>query len=160
MAVPRWLRQRNCHSCGPVALMNLKKWLGQPVSYAKDYNYWVKKCCCDRTGTPLNCFVDALYSIEDIKVSPRSVPSLDLIDTALKQGKAVVMKSAFMEKGELQGHFFIITERSDKSFFCINAEADFRWWTKASFHAHWLQHYLYYCDECGIAPYAWIVRKL
>ena len=36
----RWIRQRNSYTCGPVAIMNLLKWLGEPTSYAKDFEYW------------------------------------------------------------------------------------------------------------------------
>lgn len=156
----RWIQQRNMHSCGPVALMNLSKWLGRKVTYATDYNYWKEQCCCDRYGSPLRCFVDSLYNIEGIKITPRSVPSLEVIDEALSNGKAVVMKSAFISNGTLQGHYFLITERTSRAFFCINAFTRAEWWTKKSFQKHWMQHHLYYCDECGVAPYIWIVRKI
>lgn len=156
----RWIKQRDLHSCGPVALMNLQKWIGHPVTYASDFHYWKKKCKCNHDGSPLDAFVNSLYSIKDIKISPRSIPSLETIDSALQQGKAVVMKSAFMGKKELDGHYFLVTERSPRHFFCVNTNFQHEWVSKASFKAQWLQNYLYYCDECGVAPYAWIVRKI
>ena len=153
----RWIRQRTWSGCGPVALLNLLKWLGEPVTYAKDYNYWRDKCCCDREGTPLNCFVEALYSIEGIKIQPRSVPSIEVIDQALLSGRAVLMKSS---QGLEDGHFFLVADRGPKHFFCVNGDGEHAWMTKAAFRSFWLQHYPYYCDECGVAPYAWIVRKI
>lgn len=155
----RWIKQRDQCSCGPVAILNILKWLGRDVTYSKDFQHWKERCCCDRTGTPLFGFVDALKSIEGIGVQPRTVPSVEVIDKAICEGKAVAMKSAALFDGELNGHFFIITDRTDKSFYCVNIYGGHRWWGKESFEDRWLQHHLYYCCECGVAPYAWIVRK-
>lgn len=155
----RWINQRNEHSCGPVALLNLEKWLGKKATYAARYNYWMEHCNCKRDGTDLSCFVESLYSIDGIKITPRSNPNIQVIDDALKAGRAVIMKSAFVLNGKLEGHYYLIAERTPKEFFCVNTLGYTGWWTKASFRSHWLQHHLYYCHECGIAPYAWIVRK-
>jgi len=156
----RWIKQRNSYSCGPVALMNLLKWLGQPVNYDKDYPEMFAKCKCNKEGTQLRNFVKVLYEIEDIKITPRTVPNIWVIDEALSQNRAVILKTAYKENYELEGHFFLITEKTEKSFFCVNLASKHGWASKASFQTHWLQHYSYYCHECGIAPYAWIIRKI
>jgi hypothetical protein len=156
----RWIRQRTSSSCGPVALMNLKKWLDHSVSYARDFEYWKRKCRCKKYGTALPDFVRALYSINDIKISPRTVPNIGIISEALYQDKAVVMKSAYYTPQGLEGHYFLITDQTDKSFFCVNLSGKHFWVSKSIFAVHWLQHHPNYCYECGVAPYCWIIRKI
>lgn len=155
----RWIRQKNGSSCGPVALLNLLKWLGRDVSYDKDFSYWKERCCCDRHGTPLDAFLNALHSIDGIGVQPRIRPSVEVIDSALQRGRIAVMKSAFNFDGEVEGHFFLVTERTNKSFYCVNVYCGHRWLTKDRFEAWWLQHHPWYCDGCGVAPYCWLISK-
>jgi len=154
----RWIRQRNGTTCGPIAIMNLLKWLGRPITYHKDYKYYKKKCRCKEYGTELSDFVSVLYGIEGIKISPRTVPNIGVIDEAISQGRAVVMKSALIEGGEILGHYFIVTERTDKSFFCVNVNNKHSWISKPAFRNQYLQHHAHYCYLCGIAPYCWIIR--
>lgn len=156
----RWIRQRNSYTCGPVAIMNLLKWLGEKVIYAKDFEYWKNKCKTQKYGTSLCDFVKVLYKIEGIKISPRNVPNIGVLDEALLQGRAIVMKSAYIEKGIYIGHYYLITETTDKSYYCINLNDKHGWVSKISFKNEWLQHHTNYCHECGIAPYAWIIRKI
>lgn len=155
----RWIKQRNGFGCGPVAIINLLKWLGEPVSYEASYPYWKKKCSCSEHGTPLRSFVNCLYSLDGIKIMPRSFPSVGLIGEAVSNGRAVVMKSAYKEGHSLTGHYFLVTDQTDKSFFCVNLHRRHMWVPKAAFQFHWLQRHANYCHECGVAPYAWLVRK-
>jgi hypothetical protein len=154
----RWIRQRTGSSCGPVAILNLLKWLGEPVSYEKNFRYYKKKCDCNRYGTALQDFVAVLYGLNGIKITPRSVPNLGVIDEALSHGKAVVMKCAYIEKDELIGHYFLITERTEKSFYCVNLNYKHGWVSKASFRNQCMQYFTHYCHQCGVAPYCWIIR--
>ena len=155
----RWIRQRNDFSCGPVAIMNLLKWLGESVTYANDYKYWANKCKTAEYGTTLHDFVRVLYNLDGIKISPRNVPNIGVIDEALQSGKAVVMKSAYIVDNVYEGHYYLITDQTDKSFYCVNLNDKHGWISKPSFKNQWLQHHTNYCHECGIAPYAWIIRK-
>lgn len=172
----RWIRQRNFYSCGPVALLNLSKWLGEKVTYANDYLYWFDKCSCSVYGSSPTNFVQALYSIENIKITPRSIPTMCIIDESLKKNRAIVMKSASLGVGEfwgenrIVGHYYLITERSKDSFFCVNYDehehipsapfkAQHGWIKKSFFKQHFLKYHTNFCDDCGVAPYAWIIRK-
>jgi hypothetical protein len=154
----RWIRQRNGFSCGPVAIMNLLKWLGESVSYETDYPFWRKRLGCESWGTPLKLFVKNLYGLEGVKITPRNCPSLGLLDDALTSGRAVVMKSAYLERGTMMGHYFLVTAITEKSLYCVNLNYRHGWVSKAAFQHHWLQYHTNYCHECGIAPYAWIIR--
>jgi hypothetical protein len=155
----RWTSQRNEFGCGPVAIINLLKWLGDPATYERDYPTWRRKCCCTEYGTPLKNFVRALYSIKNIKITPRNVPNIGVISEALESGRAVVMKSAYYEGDDLMGHYFLVTNQTEKSFYCVNLNKRHGWVPKAAFSYHWLQLHINYCHECGIAPYSWMVRK-
>jgi len=156
----RWIRQRNSSGCGPVAILNLLKWLGEPVTYAEGYPHFSKKMKTSRYGTELRDFVRVLYKIENIKISPRTVPNIGVIDDALEHGRAVIMKSAYFNGDALEGHYFLVTEKTDKSFFCVNVNHRHQWVSKPSFRLKWLQHHQNYCTECGIAPYCWIIRNI
>jgi predicted double-glycine peptidase len=156
----RWIRQRNNYSCGPVAIMNLLKWLGESVTYANDYAYWLKQCKTAKYGTSLYNFTRVLYNLDGIKISPRNVPNIGVIDEALLNGRAVVMKSAYISNDVYEGHYYLITDCTDKSYYCVNLNDKHGWVSKPSFKNQWLQHHTNYCYECGIAPYAWIVRKI
>ena len=155
-----WIKQRNNYSCGPVALMNLNIWLGNPISYACDYVDWFARCKCDRQGSPLAPFVESLYGIEGIKVRRRNVPTIEIIDNALVKNKVVVMKSAISYKGETMGHYFLVTERKENSFFCVNYSDKHGWLKKTFFENYYLNYHAKYCEDCGVAPYAWIVSKV
>jgi len=138
--------------------MNLLKWLGEPVAHDRDYLAWKRRMGCERYGTPLKNFVKTLYKIPDIKISPRNAPNVGTIEDALVGGRAVVMKSAYMDRGLMVGHYYLITDLTEKSFFCVNLNQKHSWVPKAAFQFHWLQLHANYCMECGIAPYAWIIR--
>lgn len=154
--------------------MNLSKWLGNRVAYTRDYRYWFEKCNCDSNGSSPESFIRALYSIENIKITPRSIPTVQIIDNALKNNKAVVMKSAsLIDWGvpRIIGHYYLISERDRSSFFCINYDeyehlppAPFKprhgWISKSFFKANFLKYHKHFCDDCGVAPYAWIIRKI
>jgi hypothetical protein len=156
----RWIGQRNGSGCGPVAILNLLKWLGEPIAYAENYPYYSKKMKTSRYGTELRDFVRVLYGINGIKISPRNVPDIGVIEEALDNGKAVIMKSAYFNGKDLEGHYFLVTQKTEKSFFCVNINRKHQWVSKPSFRLKWLQHHQNYCNTCGIAPYCWIVRKM
>ena len=56
----RWIAQKNKFSCGPIAILNILKWVGFPVSYKKDYNFWKKKCKCNCFGTHQSNKIDKI----------------------------------------------------------------------------------------------------
>jgi len=53
---PRFLGQRDSYHCGPIALLNLDKWLGCKVT-RRDLPHYTKLLgCCRRHGTPAENF--------------------------------------------------------------------------------------------------------
>ena len=48
MATTRWIAQKNKFSCGPVAVLNVLKWLEIEINYNKDYCKYKRKCKCTK----------------------------------------------------------------------------------------------------------------
>ena len=78
------------------------------------------------------------------------------------------MKSTFMfDFKKIEGHFFIISEMTEESLFCINdIYGQHTWYDKEVFAQYYLQYHKGYCEACGtsklcgISPYAWFVKKV
>ena len=164
----RWIAQKNEFSCGPIAILNILKWIGFQVNYKKDYNFWKKKCKCDYSGTHQSNFQYCLNNLKNITNIPKHRPTISSIEDALNTSQIVIMKSTFMvdSKKDL-GHFFIISEMTDDKFFCINDfKSSHKWYDKKVFAQYFLQYHRSYCDTCctsslcGVSPYAWFVKKI
>lgn len=163
----RWIAQKNNFSCGPVAILNILKWAGFPVSYNKDYKFWKTKCKCTEYGTHQPLFQKCLINLKNILSTPKNLPTISSIEDAIKNNQLVVMKSTFMidSKRDL-GHFFVISEMTEHSFFCVNdVEGKHNWYDKEIFAQYYLQYHRSYCDTCctsslcGVSPYAWFLKK-
>ena len=156
----RWIAQKTSTGCGPVALLNIKKWLGNSVSYKKDFQEMHQKCKTKDFGTELKYFVKNLYKIDGIKILPRNYPTTAQLSAYINEDIIILMKAAIPCDDGVIGHYFIISEQTEKSFFCVNVFQKHLWMSKASFDMWFLQKHTYYCHECGVAPYCWILRKI
>ena len=155
----RWLAQKTQSGCGPVALLNIRKWLGQNITYQKDYKKLHNKCRTATYGTQLKHFVKNLYDIDGIKILPRSFPTTASLSAMLGENKLLLMKVAIPTADSVYGHYFIVSDQTEKSFYCVNVFYKHMWMSKASFDLWFLQKHTYYCHECGVAPYCWVIRK-
>lgn len=155
----RWIAQKTSSGCGPIALLNIRKWLGQRINYQNDYKKIHQSCKTNSHGTELKYFVKNLYKIDGIKIVPRNYPSVSTLSSCLTEDKILLMKVAIPFRDGIEGHYFIVSEQNEKSFFCVNVFHTHKWMSKASFDLWFLQKHSYYCHECGTAPYCWIIRK-
>lgn len=156
----RWIAQKTLTDCGPVAILNVRKWLGHKVSYRSDLKETRRKCRTGSYGTELNHFVRNLHQIGGIRITPRNYPTTAQMSSHLAEDKIIVMKAAIPCGETVEGHYFIVSEQTDKSFFCVNIFNKHSWMSKASFDMWFLQKHTYYCFDCGVAPYCWILRKV
>lgn len=164
----RWIAQKNTFSCGPVAILNVLKWAGFPISYKKDYNFWKKKCKCSNYGTHQPKFQDCLQNLKNISAIPKNLPTISFIEDILQSNQIVIMKSTSRITSQRDlGHFFLIVEMTEDSFFIVNdIEGKHQWYDKEIFAAYYLQYHREYCDTCctsslcGVSPYAWCIKKL
>jgi hypothetical protein len=149
----RFLKQKNIFSCGPIALMNIHKWLGHRCAYKTHYKKICKKvkCTTDSGGCSLDLFADCLYAMA--KVLPRHTAGectayrvkhrqglIGRISHALENGHVVVADYLFDEispQGDKYSHIYIIIDQTEKSFYCLNYHLGHRWVSKNKLQADW-----------------------
>lgn len=111
--MPRYIRQRDNYSCGPVALLNALKWAGatKGTSY-KTMPAW--RDVCRTTKLRGTSFIDLFRAARTLPLlgARKARPKVRLvdIDAHLKHGGAVILGSV----SELMGdslHWFLITEK-------------------------------------------------
>lgn len=146
MGRPRYVRQRDEYSCGPVAVMNLAKWAGVRAPYSEIGRYR-RMCECDETGSSPEAFLDAIRRVRGIEVEecwycadgrmrglwgmlgdvvPRPVGVGD-IDSWLDAGNAMVLvfrHNRCGKKDEDTEHAVLITGRTPKSYVAHNLEPE------------------------------------
>jgi hypothetical protein len=96
MATTRWIAQKNKSSCGPIAILNILKWLEIEINYSKDYCKYKRKCKCTKDGTHQPHFEKSLNSIAGIDVKCKNLPTIKEIEDALNSNHIIIMKSTFM----------------------------------------------------------------
>jgi len=174
MAKIRWISQKNNFSCGPIAILNLLKWIGLSISYKRNYEKLFKSCKCTWKGTHQHVFQKCLDKINGVVICPKNLPTIESIEAAIQLGQIVIMKSSYVMEKTVEGHFFIISEMTEDKFFCINIgdqsslplpKGKHMWVHKVLFAQYYLQYHRKFCSTCetsslcGISPYAWFVKK-
>ena len=77
-------------------------------------------------------------------------PDLARIDKVLQDGHAVIVRArSYLSESEEWGHIFLITQRNEKSFFCVNTIFGHCWLKKSRVQSRYLKHSLM----------AWTVRR-
>ena len=120
--MPRWIKQRNSYSCGPVAMLNVLKWAGLDVSYNQHFEEWSEHCRCDETGT--NALGRALKKLSRfVLVGKPESSNLRRIKSQAKRGCGIILYSAafdFTEPGLIACHLSFIPEATKYSVFMTN----------------------------------------
>jgi len=126
----RYIRQRERdHSgCGPIAIMNAKKWAGEKFA-ARDIEQQIKKECFHfpadingpYVGVMPTAFDNALdrhksFSVERIIMTP----TMPEIDKCLDHGFAVILRYLHGEDG---GHYVLCTGRTKKTYTVVNVSS-------------------------------------
>jgi hypothetical protein len=79
------------------------------------------------------------------------LPTLAKIDRALLDGNAVVIQCFYKLDGRPKGHVFLVTDRTEKSFFAVNLYDGTRWRPK------WWVEWRYF-RNLGDGLAAWVVK--
>lgn len=145
----RFFKQREETTCGPILFMNLLRWAGQKVSIRElPHIKWACGWTKER-GTPGFHFLSLLdQSRAFCQIKCIYQPTIERIDQALQPGQAVVVRSRYVLKGKKIGHVFLVTDRTEKSFFCVNVKGGDRWLRKSTFER-------LYMGDTG----AWVLRR-
>lgn len=152
--MPRYIRQKDRFSCGPVCVLNVFKFQGEPVSYQGDYPIWRKACQCGRKrkgrslmGTPTKRW---LTIMRKIGVKRLLSPNMRKMHKKLEQGFALTVMVRYTRT---QAHVFLITKTRKNAFYCVNVykDATAGWMTKKRFYREQKKH----CTEFKV----WSVPK-
>jgi hypothetical protein len=162
----RWIAQKNKSSCGPVAILNVLKWVDVEINYTRDYQKYKRKCKCTKEGTHQPYFEKSLNSIGSIEVKSKNLPTIREIEDSLSSEQLIVMKSEYYFNLKTEGHFFIVSEMKEDRFFLVNdTNGLHKWYGKEEFAQQYLQYHKGYCEscgtskQCGVSPYAWFIKR-
>ncbi len=124
----RYIKQVDRTSCGPVALINVLKWLGCDVSY-NNFIY-MSKCICDwkdpryeEDGGVVNDGMDKALNYFKINFKAIDNPKLSDFDTHLENGGAILISYIPIlnsKKHEQCGHISFCIGKSSKMYVMVN----------------------------------------
>ncbi len=117
----RYLRQRNLHSCVPIAMINLFKWLGQDCTYKKDFHRISRRLGCDSSGVASKKVREFLATIQGIKVWEEICPWRCW---PLNDGEVALISTRNQEGIQ---HLFLVTKETRCSYYCLNYYDGHRW---------------------------------
>lgn len=120
--MPRYVKQKDDSSCGPIAVINTLKWLGFNISYR-----WLDDvrdiCKWTRDGTSDLDLEKALKYFK-VKKKRRIQPSLEDIDKHIDSGGAVILSyfNVYSMPGfkKDSGHFALCIGRTSRTYMMVN----------------------------------------
>lgn len=143
--MPRYIKQPNKYSCGPVALMNAFKWGGFKFSYAEQRELFYDLCHCDPDGSSPH-FVDQGFRIinetwgSPLKILRRRHVTKKELDSRLNGGESVVLLTGRTpslynvsataqgrDENYFWGHYIFIPRRAGSSYVVINDARSSDW---------------------------------
>lgn len=117
--MPRYFKQKDDISCGPIALLNVRLWAGQPVTYKQNCEECMKICKCS-DGTQRSHFQRALnhFAPNSYNVYTNSNLTIQDLSNHIKTDGIAVLLHYF--PGAWYSHFCLVTERKDDNWILIN----------------------------------------
>ena len=127
---PRYIKQRDKSSCGPIAVINALKWSGHRVTElnSKKEIKIISRCAKFNPhnpkgliGVPPDKLDQVMREFTNLNVGKRiSTVKLKQIDQALDNGNAVILRY-FWERGNRSGgHYILCVNKSDKTYTVVN----------------------------------------
>ena len=130
MSQPRYMKQRDQYSCGPVAIMNTLKWSGFKFSYEDQIEHFQSLCGCTSSEGTFHAPFDKALRIASKELGGFNVkriyyPKLWQIEKHLEAGGVIVLSYSWEVDEDYSRHFSLITgiSSSRRSFLMVN---DFR----------------------------------
>ena len=144
--MPRYIRQRDRHSCGPICLLNICKFQGKKVTYRDDLLAWKRFCNCgsyyDGTGTKNGTTVRAFHRVcRELGGRRMRSPNMRKMHQKLEEGFALAIQVRYTRDN---GHHFLIDRTRRNAFRCINLYRGETagWTTKKRFYREQRKHTL------------------
>jgi hypothetical protein len=152
----RWIKQRDGHSCVPVAILNLLKWAGFSVTHRGDFHHWKAHVNHTPDGAHIRDYEVVLARISGLKLERRSRPSVVEIDAVLSEGNAVLLRSAWKAGDCVHRHLFLIMGRTEKSWFLTNTFRGHAWFPKSVVKTLYMEQQRL---RSGVYPTAWFIYR-
>ena len=152
----RYLRQRDKYSCGPVAIMNIFKWLGYNVNYTKEIEWFreITKCKEDGIlyGTTFGYMTKALKMFKNLfTVRYIRKPTVLLMVEHLKSGG--ILGLCYRLPKQKIGHYILVIDWSKPNFTGVNVNIH---QTRTLLSTEEMLRML---QVNGIYPRAWFISK-
>lgn len=115
----RYIKQRDDYSCGPVALINILKWLGRKCTYT-DLAMVKRLCNCNQNGTNSHNMENALRVLG---IKGKHVSNLNLLEAVKHLEEGIILLDAFISEDEdniENYHYFLCVDYDDYHFHVIN----------------------------------------
>ena len=162
--MPRYVRQYDRYSCGPVAIINALKWCGRSYSLKNDLRKFQHACRCGYMhGTRMSDldWVLRKFIPSTFVVKRKRYPVIGDIEKHLKVGGIVILNFAWKDKIGNIGHYMVCDKmtNSGRKFRLVNGR---RKRTLIAVRRKGFVHNLHrrkYNGQCASWPTAWFVAK-
>lgn len=112
-------QQQHDKSCGPIAIMNALKWLGESVSYRKDLELFKQIGYTINSGWYRHELRRGLNYF-NIKHKLHKAPTLTAMKQILKKGNSIIMEHDWVLEDTTGGHYIFIDGYEDSFFKAYN----------------------------------------
>jgi hypothetical protein len=125
----RYIKQRNCYSCVPIAILNIYKWLGKKVTYKSSYKKLLKQTKCDKNGSCEQNYAKVLYKMPNLFIDELCCGKIgkkyfcELIDYHLKHGCIILIKYFYKLGKKTNSHLALIIKQTPCYYLCLNIAA-------------------------------------
>ena len=118
--MPRYIKQKDDFSCGPVALLNVRLWAGQQITYKQNYEECKIMCKCSEEGTQRSHFQRALnyFALNSYNVYSNSHLNIQDLTNHINADGAAVLLHYF--PGAWYSHFCLVIGKKDDDWIVIN----------------------------------------
>lgn len=107
----RYVKQRDDYNCGPIAIVNVLKWAGLPLTYGSMHIFNQLMKTSLRRGTRRSEISSVLKLFKEvISFRHKKEPTLDDIRNHLDKGGIAIVLVRWMEDGQSWGHYFVVDE--------------------------------------------------
>lgn len=121
--MPRYVRQKDQFSCGPIAIMNALKWAGIRTTYKTHFRE-IRTLCKTTASwgtTPENMTATIRKYCRCLNFTTKSLVTLREIDEHLASGGAVILEYWFRDEMDYDGHYVFIFREHGHDFIAANA---------------------------------------
>jgi len=121
-----FIKQPDDFSCGPVAIVNVLKWLGRKVGH----RYLPKLrtlCGTTKDGTiPYNFALTLIREVSDFGSVRKVKPSIRTLDSHLSKGGIVVIGYNYSVGKSEDAHYVVCTKKSKRGYYTLVNETSHR----------------------------------